>query len=86
MGNTAISLIKSGKISMTVIDDKVKRILRVMYKTQMLGGAKRTLGAYNTAEHQQTALKIGEEGIVLLKNDDHVPLGDFLRKFPNDKN
>jgi beta-glucosidase-like glycosyl hydrolase len=39
-----------------------------MIKTHMLGG-KRTPGAYNTKEHQQTALKIAEEGIVLLKNE-----------------
>ena len=30
-------------------------------------------GAYNTKEHQQTAAKVAEEGIVLLKNE-----GNFL--------
>jgi beta-glucosidase len=72
MGDTVVSLVKSGKISIALIDDKVRRVLRIMYKTHMLGGTTRTPGAYNTAEHQQTALKIAEEGIVLLKNEGQV--------------
>lgn len=72
MGDTVISLVKSGKVPVALIDDKVRRLLRIMYKTNMLGGTTRTPGAFNTAEHQQTALKIAEEGIVLLKNDDQL--------------
>jgi beta-glucosidase len=72
MGDTVITLVKSGKVPVSLIDDKVRRLLRIMYKTHMLGGTTRTPGAYNTAEHQQTALKIAEEGIVLLKNENQV--------------
>lgn len=68
MADTVLTLVKSGKIPESVIDDKVRRILRVMFKTHMIDG-KRTPGAYNTPEHEQTALKVAEEGIVLLKND-----------------
>jgi beta-glucosidase len=68
MGDTVLTLVKNGEVSVKLLDDKVRRILRVMIKTHMLGG-KRTPGAYNTKEHQQTALKIAEEGIVLLKNE-----------------
>ncbi|MFD1875597.1 glycoside hydrolase family 3 C-terminal domain-containing protein [Hymenobacter bucti] len=57
-----------------LIDDKVRRILRVMYATNMLGGTKRQTGSHNTREHQATALKVAEEGIVLLKNDGILPL------------
>ena len=71
MADTVIALVKKGKLPMSLVDDKVRRILRVMFKTHMIGD-KRTPGAYNTKEHQQTALKVAEEGIVLLKNDDHV--------------
>ena len=52
-----------------LVDEKVRRILRVMYATHQLGDTKRQPGAYNTKEHQATALKVAEEGIVLLKNE-----------------
>jgi beta-glucosidase len=71
MADPAIALVKSGQVPVSVIDDKVRRILRVMFKTHMIG-EKRKAGSYNTAAHQQTALKIAEEGIVLLKNEDHI--------------
>lgn len=71
MADPAIAAVKEGKVPLSVIDDKVRRILRIMYKTHMIG-SKRTPGAYNTRPHQLTALKIAEEGIVLLKNKDHI--------------
>lgn len=71
MADPALALVKDGKVPVSVIDDKVRRILRVMFKTHMIG-SKRTPGAYNTRPHQLTALKIAEEGIVLLKNQDHI--------------
>jgi beta-glucosidase len=73
MGDTVIKLVKEGKIPERVLDDKVRRILYVMNKTGMLG-SKRLQGAYNTPAHQQTALKVAEEGIVLLKNENILPL------------
>lgn len=72
MGDTVISLVKSGAVKESVIDDKVKRILRIMYRTKMF--EKRIPGVYNGAEHQASALKIAEEAIVLLKNDNLLPL------------
>ncbi len=71
MGDTVITLVKSGKVPVALIDDKVRRILRVMYATHMIG-EKRQPGAYNTRAHQLTALKIAEEGIVLLKNENNT--------------
>jgi beta-glucosidase len=66
-GDTVIALVKAKIIPEYVIDEKVRRILYVMFKTNMING-KRKKGEYNTKAHQQTALKIAEEGIVLLKN------------------
>jgi len=67
MGDTVITLVRSGKVPEYVIDEKVRRILYVMFKTGLIDG-KATPGEYNTKAHQQTAAKIAEEGIVLLKN------------------
>lgn len=73
LGDTVIKLVKEGKIPERLLDDKVRRILYVMSKTSMLGG-QRKKGAYNTPAHQETALRVAEEGIVLLKNENILPL------------
>jgi beta-glucosidase len=68
MGDTVISMVRSGRVPEALIDDKVRRILYVMHKTNMIGGTRKK-GEYNTKEHRQTATKVAEEGIVLLKNE-----------------
>lgn len=72
LADTVVALVKSGVVKESLIDEKVRRILGVMYKTKMFG--ERSPGAFNTREHQQTALKIAEEAIVLLKNENILPL------------
>ena len=71
LGDSALALIKSGQVDESVIDEKVRRILRIMYKYNMIGGTKQS-GQYNTKDHQLTALKVAEEGIVLLKNENNL--------------
>lgn len=71
MGDTVIALVRNGKLPEAMIDEKVRRILYVMHKTNMIGGTRKK-GAYNTKEHQQTATKVAEEGIVLLKNEESL--------------
>lgn len=72
LGDTVIALINNGTVPESVLDDKVRRILRVMIKTKMLD--KKAPGAINTKEHQDVALRIAREGIILLKNDNILPL------------
>lgn len=57
----------SGKYSMEGLNDKVRRVLRLYYRTTMNSG--RGHGFLCSDEHYAAAKKIGEEGIVLLKND-----------------
>lgn len=71
MADTVLALVKSGKLSEQLIDEKVRRILWVMFKTNMIDG-KRQPGSFNTKEHQKVALKVAEEGIVLLKNENGI--------------
>jgi len=79
MGDTVVTLVKTGKVPEYLIDDKVRRILYVMFKTNVIGGKRKT-GEYNTKGHQQTALKIAEEGIVLLKNENRIlPLSKSVK-------
>jgi beta-glucosidase len=72
LGDAALTAVKKDPALLPLLDDKVRRILRVMYATDMLGSAKRQAGAYNTPAHQATALKVAEEGIVLLKNEGNL--------------
>ncbi|GAB3636634.1 glycoside hydrolase family 3 C-terminal domain-containing protein [Hymenobacter arcticus] len=72
LADPALEATKKDPTLLPLLDDKVRRILRVMYATHMLGGPKRQPGAYNTKEHQATALKVAEEGIVLLKNEGNL--------------
>ncbi|MGI4875438.1 MAG: glycoside hydrolase family 3 C-terminal domain-containing protein [Janthinobacterium lividum] len=65
----ALAAVRKDPSLVPLLDDKVRRILRVAYATHLLGSPKRPAGAYNTKDHQATALKVAEEGIVLLKNE-----------------
>ncbi|MGE6397037.1 glycoside hydrolase family 3 C-terminal domain-containing protein [Chryseobacterium scophthalmum] len=65
-----LDLIKSGKVGTAELDDKVKRLLRLAYKTTM--NTKKPFGNIASEEHKAVAKEIGEEGIVLLKNQNNV--------------
>ena len=67
LGDTVIALVRSGRFPEYQLNEKVRRILYVMFKTGMIDG-KIKAGEYNTKAHQETAAKVAEEGIVLLKN------------------
>lgn len=71
LADTVVRLVKSGKVAETLINDKVRRILRIMYQTNMIEG-KRTPGYYGTKNHQMVAQAVAEEGIVLLKNEQRL--------------
>lgn len=61
-----LSLIRQGKVSTRELDDKVRRILRLAFRTTM--NRNRPYGSICSPEHTDAARTIGEEGIVLLKN------------------
>lgn len=75
-----LDLIKSGKIGTTELDDKVRRILRLGYNTTM--NPNKPLGNIASEDHMAVAKEIGEEGIVLLQNNNNVlPINtDKVRK------
>jgi beta-glucosidase len=65
-----LEAVQQGQIPVSVIDDKVRRHLRVMMALHMLdAGYKPPVMQANTAAHQAIARRVAEEGIVLLKND-----------------
>lgn len=65
-----LKLIKDGKVGTKELDDKVRRILRLAFRTTM--NTRRPFGSLCSPEHIAAARNIGEEGIVLLKNDRNI--------------
>jgi beta-glucosidase len=62
--------IRSGEYPVSLLDDKVRRSLRVMIATGVFDP--RPAGSLNTPEHQAVARRIAEESMVLLKNKNHA--------------
>lgn len=68
LANPFLKLLKEGVIKEEILDDKVRRILRLMFRTNM--SSNRPLGRMNNQKHLDVARQIAGEGIVLLKNED----------------
>ncbi len=62
--------IRSGEYPVSLLNDKVRRSLRVMIATGVLDP--RPPGSLNTPEHQAVARRVAEESMVLLKNINHA--------------
>ena len=76
--NPLIEAVKSGKIPMSLVDEKVGDVLRVMIKTNVLDPKKRFgPGSMNTKEHQQATYDAAAGAIVLLKNQNNLLPLDF---------
>ena len=60
-------LIREGKYTTKELDEKVRRVLRLFYRTTMKRN--KPFGFLCSESHYDAALKIAQEGIVLLKND-----------------
>lgn len=68
-----LKLIREGKVGTKELDDKVRRILRLAYRTTM--DRNRPYGSLCSEAHFAVARRIGEEGIVLLQNrNDLLPI------------
>ena len=68
--NPYLEGIQNGTYSEEELNDKVRRVLRLTFRTAM--NRNRPWGAMNSDEHVAAAKEIGEEGIVLLKNDNNI--------------
>lgn len=65
--------LEKGDFPIETLDDKVRRNLRLMFRTKVIGRPGE--GVLNAEAHQAVARKIAEEGIVLLRNrDERLPL------------
>lgn len=71
-------LVKEGKVSIDLIDDAVKRILRKKYELGLFddpyrySDGKREEKALNNPENRKAALEVAQKSIVLLKNENQT--------------
>lgn len=80
LANPFLKGIKEGKYDIALLNDKARRILRMIFRTTM--SANRPFGRFVSPEHSEAARKIASEGIVLLKNDNQffpIPAGKYKK-------
>lgn len=68
MANPLLEAVKKGEVSEDCIDEKVRNILRMLFRLHKMGDEERQAGCYNTPEHRQAILDTARESVVLLKN------------------
>lgn len=65
-----LDMLRRGEASTATLDDKVRRVLRLIFRTAM--NTQKPFGSLNSPEHLAAARRIAGEGMVLLKNDGGV--------------
>lgn len=74
-----LDLIESGEVGTEELDDKVRRVLRITFRTAM--NPYKPYGAMCSEAHTEAARRIGEEGIVLLKNErNNLPIATDAKR------
>lgn len=74
MAQPYLEMIRKGELPESSLDEKVKRVLRLNFRTNM--NRNRPYGSFATQEHANVARKVAEQGIVLMKNEKNFfPIG-----------
>jgi beta-glucosidase len=71
MANPLVEAVKKGEVKEAQLDEKVRRILRVMFNLKTTDST-RMKGQFVCPEHSQVVYQTAAEAIVLLKNDKNV--------------
>lgn len=75
-----LSLVRENKIDMSLIDDAVRRILRVKFRLGLFEEKERPpRSVIGSAPHGKINLEAARESIVLLKNENILPLGRDIK-------
>ena len=70
LANPYLELLRKGETPVELLDEKVRRVLRLNFRTAM--NSDKPAGSLCSPEHYDAARTIAGEGIVLLKNDNKV--------------
>lgn len=69
---TLLHKIKNGELKEDELNDKISRLLRVMFKIGLFEKYEYDSTKVNTIEHKKLALEVAKEGMVLLKNENQI--------------
>lgn len=67
-----LEMIRKGEVPESTVDEKARNVLRLLFRTAM--DTNKPFGSKCTPEHYAAAKAIGDESIVLLKNNGILPL------------
>lgn len=70
LANPFLEKLQNGTIDVKVVNDKARRILRIIFLTAM--NRSRPFGSFASSQHADLSGKIAEQGIVLLKNEKNI--------------
>lgn len=70
LANPLLKAVKNGEVSNDILNDKARRVLRLIFRTSM--NPARPWGSFVSPEHSKVANQVAKEGIVLLKNDQQI--------------
>ena len=70
LANPYLELLRRGEVGTGELDDKARRVLRLIFRTAM--NSRKPFGSLCSPEHNAAARRIAGEGMVLLKNDGWV--------------
>ena len=83
LANPYLNMLRKGEVPMSTLDDKVRRLLRLNFRTAM--NRQKPFGSVATPEHYAVAEEIGNEAIVLIKNNPVTKKGSPLLPIQADK-
>ncbi len=73
MGEPLLERVLAGAVPESVLEEKVRRILRLMVRTgRFLPESDQPKGEINTPRHRRLARELAQEGMVLLKNEGNL--------------
>lgn len=80
LGQPLIDSVNAGLVPMEVIDQKAREILRVRHTIEPIPADKCNLDIASQPESRATAYEVASKAIVLLKNNDILPIGKDVKK------
>lgn len=80
LGPALIDSVRAGKVPESVVDSKVRELLRVRHAIEAIPAEKCNLATASQPESQQTAYAVAQKSIVLLKNQGILPLAPSTKR------